>query len=101
MASWSVCFDEPDALFRKEHDQACKVSATYVASTWPDSVPRQILLSGQRIYQTLGIEQEWYQSPQGHLTGRAAVELALMPHHEELLQANCAITPARQMSARR
>ena len=92
MASRSICFEEPDAFFRKEHDQACKVSATYVASTWPDSVPRQILAAGMRIYQALGIEHEWYQSPQGHLTGRAAVEMAFMPQHEELLQANTAVT---------
>ena len=34
-ASRSICFGQPEPLFRKEHDSACKVSATYVASTWP------------------------------------------------------------------
>jgi hypothetical protein len=91
-ASRSICFNEPDAFFRKEHDAACKVCATYVASSWPDSVPRQILMGGQRVYQLIGAENEWYLSPQGHLTGRAAVELALTPKVEELLQANWAVT---------
>src|SRR5581483_3847371 len=58
-ASRSVCFGQPDAQFRREHDAACKVSATYVASSWPDSVPRQILTSGQRIYQLTGAEHEF------------------------------------------
>ena len=91
-ASRSASFGEPDAFHRKEHDAACKICATYVASSWPDSVPRQILLGGQRICQLIGVESDWFQTPQGFLTGRAAVELSLMPRHEELLHANCAVT---------
>ncbi|MEI7687135.1 MAG: M24 family metallopeptidase [Planctomycetota bacterium] len=91
-ASRSVCFGTPDALFRKEHDAASKVCATYVASSWPDAVPRQILTGGQRIYQLVGAEGEWYLSPQGHVTGRACVEMPLTPKNEQLLQANWAIT---------
>lgn len=91
-ASRSVSFGQADPLFRKEHDAACKVSATYVASTWPDSVPRQILATGQRIYQIVGVEHEWALSPQGHVTGHSPVELPLLPGNEGLLQAHWAIT---------
>ena len=34
-ASRSMCFGQPDSQFRREHDAACKVSATYIAGTWP------------------------------------------------------------------
>jgi Xaa-Pro dipeptidase len=91
-ASRSICFGQPDPLFRKEHDSACKVSATYVASSWPDSVPRQILASGQRIYQLTGAEYDWFLCPQGQVTGRIPVEIELTPKLEDLLQANWAIT---------
>ena len=90
-ASRSVCFGQPDPLFRKEHDAVCKISATYVASTWPDAMPRQILASGQRIYQLTGAEYEWYLCPQGQITGRQPVEIELTPEHEQLLQANWAV----------
>src|SRR5205823_1005323 len=91
-ASRSVSFGPPDAQVRKDHDTACKVSATYVASSWPDSVPKQILSTGRRVYLVTGAEHEWLLSPQGHLTGRAPVELALTPSTEDLLQANSAVT---------
>jgi hypothetical protein len=55
-------------------------------------VPRQILTSGQRIYQIAGAEHEWTLCPQGHLTGRAIHELALTPQVEDLLQNNSAVT---------
>ncbi len=90
-ASRSVVFGPPDPQFRKEHDAACKVSATYVASSWPDSVPRAILSSGQRIYQFVGAEAEFYACPQGHVTGRLPVELTFTPQVEELLQNNWAV----------
>jgi Xaa-Pro aminopeptidase len=91
-ASRSISFGQPDAAFRKDHDCACKISATYVAGSWPDSVPRQILLTGQRIYQLTGVEPEFYLAPQGHLTGHAPVELTMSVHDEALLQARSAIT---------
>ncbi len=90
-SSRSIVFGEPDPLFRKEHDAACKVSATYVASSWPESVPRAILESGQRIYQLAGAEAEFYAVPQGHIIGRLPVEQTFTPHAEELLQANWAV----------
>ncbi len=90
-ASRSVNFGEPDASFRKEHDGACKVSATYIASTWPDAVPRQILSTGRHVYQLSGFEHEWRLCPQGHVTGRRPVELNLTPRTEELFQASWAV----------
>lgn len=91
-ASRSVCLGEPDALIRRDHDAACKVSATYVASSWPDAVPKQILATGRRVYQVIGAEHEWMLSPQGYVTGRACVELPLLPSTEDLLQPNWAVT---------
>jgi Xaa-Pro aminopeptidase len=92
MASRSVSFGPPDPQFRREQDTASKVSAGYVAATWPDAVPREILAAGRRIYQLCGFDHEWLLSPQGHITGRAPVELALTPKTEELFQAGWAIT---------
>ena len=86
-ASRSVCFGEPPAEFRQDHNAVCRVSASYLASTWPDAVPREILLAGRRIYLISGYEHEWQLAPQGHLTGRAAVEMPLTPQTEELFQA--------------
>jgi Xaa-Pro aminopeptidase len=91
-ASRSVSFGPLDALFRHEHDTATKVSASYVAATWPDAVPREILLHGRRIYQLCKFEHEWMLCPQGHVTGRATVELRLTPKSEELLQAGWPVT---------
>jgi hypothetical protein len=91
-ASRVVSFGQPEASFRRDHDCACKISATYVAGSWPDSVPRQILLTGQRIFQLTGVEHEFHLAPQGHLTGHAPVELSMSLHDEQLLQARWAIT---------
>jgi Xaa-Pro dipeptidase len=91
-ASRTVCFGQPDAQTRKDHDAACKVSATYVASSWPDAVPKQILATGRRVYLAIGAEHEWLLSPQGQVTGRAPVELALTPQTEDLFQADWAVT---------
>lgn len=91
-ASRLVAFGQPDASFRRDLDAACKISATYVASSWPDSVPRQILLTGQRIYQLTGVEHEFFLAPQGHVTGHAPVEMNISLQNEELLQAKWALT---------
>jgi Xaa-Pro aminopeptidase len=91
-ASRSVSFGAADGDFRKEHDAVCKVSATYQASTWPDAVPQQILAAGRRVYQLTGFEHEWLQCPQGHVTGRSAVEMTLLPQTAELFQAGWAVT---------
>jgi Xaa-Pro aminopeptidase len=90
-ASRAIAFGTIDPEFRRDHDAACKVSATYVASTWPDSVPRAILASGQRIYQHVGAEGEFYLAPQGHIIGRVPVETMFTPQVEELLQNNSAV----------
>jgi hypothetical protein len=63
-----------------------------VASTWPDAVPREILLAGRRIYLISGYEHEWLHSPQGHVTGRATLELPLTPQTEDLFQAGWAVS---------
>jgi hypothetical protein len=91
-ASRSVCFGQPDAALRRDHDTACKVTATYVASSWPDALPNLILEGGRRIYELSGAEHEWLLRPQGHITGRLPVELAFTPPTEELLQAHWALT---------
>jgi hypothetical protein len=91
-ASRSVCFGGPDATARKDHDTACKISATYVAGSWPDAVPKRILDTGRRVYLVCGAEHEWLFSPQGHLTGRVPVELPLTPQVEDLLQTGWAVT---------
>jgi Xaa-Pro aminopeptidase len=91
-ATRSVSFGPPDDLFRAEHNAACKVGATYVASTWPDALPREILGAGRRVYALTGYEHEWRLAPQGHVTGRAAVEIDLTPGTEELFQAGWAVT---------
>src|SRR5262249_13701774 len=74
-----VCFGEPDPAFKKEHDAACKVSATYIASSWPDALIKQIFTAGRHTYRLTGFEHEWRLCPQGHITGRAPVELSLLP----------------------
>jgi Xaa-Pro aminopeptidase len=91
-ASRSVCFGPPEAELRQDHNAVCRVSASYLASTWPDAVPREILLAGRRIYLISGYEHEWLLAPQGHITARAAVELPLTPGTEELFQASWAVT---------
>lgn len=91
-ASRAVSFGPPEEMFRREHDAACKVSSTYIASTWPDAVPRQILAAGRRIYQLTGFEHEWLLAPQGHVTGRVPVEQSVTPQTAELFQAAWAVT---------
>jgi Xaa-Pro aminopeptidase len=91
-ASRAVCFGEPDPNFRKDHDAACKVCATYIASSWPDALPQQIFSTGRHVYRVTGFEHEWRLCPQGHVTGRSPVELALLPQMSELFQANWAVT---------
>ncbi len=98
-ASRAVSFGAPPDDFRQEHNAVCRVSASYQASTWPDAVPREILLAGRRIYLISGFEHEWLQAPQGHVTGRSPVELPLTPSTEELFQAGWAVTWAASAGA--
>ncbi|MBM4073331.1 MAG: hypothetical protein FJ271_31075 [Planctomycetes bacterium] len=91
-ASRSITFGQPDAQLRQEHDAACRVTATYVAGSWPDAMPRQILATGRRVFQLSGAEHEWLLAPQGHITGHEAVDLSLTPSTEDLFQANWAVT---------
>ena len=91
-ASRTVCFGEVPAELRQDHNAVIRVSASYLASSWTDAVPREVLLAGRRIYLISGYEHEWMLAPQGHLTGRSVVELALTPRTAELFQAGWAVT---------
>lgn len=91
-ASRVLSFGPPEDAFAQEQDAACKISATYVASTWPDALPSQILAAGRRVYQLTGYEHEWRLSPQGHVTGRSPVELPLSPQTDELFHLGYAVT---------
>jgi hypothetical protein len=55
-------------------------------------LPRQILATARRIDQLTGYEHEWRLCPQGHVTGRAAIELMLAPQTEELFRQGWAVT---------
>jgi hypothetical protein len=91
-ASRSVSFGPVEPQFRQEHNAVCRVGASYVASTWPDAVPREILLAGRRIYLISGFEHEWMACPQGNVTGRTPVELLLTPQTEDLFHSGWAVT---------
>ena len=90
--SRALSFGPPDGSFSQEQDAACKISATYIASTWPDALPRQILATGRRVYQLTGYEHEWRSGPQGHVTGRSPQELAITPQTEELFRPGWVVT---------
>lgn len=90
--SRSICFGPIDAVTAKEHDAACKVTAHYFASSWPDAVPEQLLQAGRRVLQISGFEHEWRMAPQGWLTGRAPVEQLLLPRTTDLLRTGVAVT---------
>jgi hypothetical protein len=91
-ASRSVSFGPPPSDFREEHNGVCKVGATYLASCWPDAVPREIFNTGKRVYGVTGLEHEWQLAPQGFITGREPVEFLLTPKTEELFQVGWAVT---------
>ena len=91
-ASRAISFGPADAMTLKEHDTACKVTAHYFASSWPDAVPEQLLQAGRRVMQISGFEHEWRLAPQGWLTGRAPVELLLTPKTTELFRMGVALT---------
>lgn len=91
-ASRSVYLGSPPAELRQEYDAACKVSASYAVASVPNAVPRDVLQATRRIFEISGFEHEWRTAPQGHLTGRAAVELPFTPTTEELLPAGSAVT---------
>ncbi len=88
----SMSFGPLEEAFRKEHEAAAKIAATYVGASWADAVPKAILSTGRHVYQTSHFEHEWRLSPQGFVTGRAAVEQVLLPQTEDLLQTNWAVT---------
>jgi Xaa-Pro aminopeptidase len=91
-ASRSVIFNNGEMGFRKEHDVACRATALYIASSWPEAMPREIFNTAKRVYKLSGAEHEWLLAPQGHVTGRSVVELPLATTTETLLHANWALT---------
>jgi Xaa-Pro aminopeptidase len=86
-AARTVSFGAPDEKFRQAHNAACKISATYVACSWPDAMSREVLAAGRRVYKLTGYEHEWAQCPPGHVTGRAPMEIKFLTRTEELMQA--------------
>lgn len=90
-ASRSMSFGPPPEDFRKEHDNVSKVTATYIAASWPDGVLHEILASGRRIYQICGLEHDWRLDTAGSVTGRSYVELPLTPQTTDLLRAGWAL----------
>lgn len=90
-ASRSVSFGAPPEDFRKEHDTACKITATYIAASWPDGVPKEILAAGRRIYQICGYEHEWRLDGPGAVTGRSFQEVPLTPQTTDVFKAGWAI----------
>jgi Xaa-Pro dipeptidase len=91
-ASRTVALVPPEAEFRQAFDAVCRISATYIASSWPDSGVREILNTGRRVYGVSGAEHEWLLSPQGHVTGWAPVELPLSFDTTELFRAGWTVT---------
>jgi Xaa-Pro aminopeptidase len=98
-ASRTVSFGPPDDDLRTEHNTVCRVAASFLASTWPEAMPREILVAARRIYLVCQQEHEWLQTPQGHLTGRQAVELLFTPRTEHLFQSGMAVTWAASAGA--
>jgi Xaa-Pro dipeptidase len=91
-ASRAACFGPLPEEIRRDHNAVCRVGASYMASTWPEALPREVLLAARRIYQVSGYEHEWMLAQQGHLTGRAPVELAITPRTDDLLHAGHIVT---------
>lgn len=87
-ASRTVSFGKPDADLQREHDVATRVSATYMASSWPDAIASEILNVGRRIFQVSGMEHEWRLAPQGFVTGRSPIEQSFRPGRQDLIQAD-------------
>jgi hypothetical protein len=85
-------FGAADDKLKEEHVAACRVLATYTASSWPDAVPHDILLAGQRVYKLTNFEHEWELAPQGYIIGRAPVEASLSPTATDVFRTNCAVT---------
>ncbi len=70
-ASRAACFGPVPEQIRLDHNAVCRVGASYMASTWPEAVPREVLVAANRIYQVSGFEHEWLVAQQGFLTAAA------------------------------
>jgi Xaa-Pro aminopeptidase len=85
-ASRSVCLSTPSPDLRREYNAACLVTGGYLAATRPGIGLAEALQAGRDVYRLSGFEHEWLLSPQGHVTGRAPVELLVTPQAEGLFQ---------------
>lgn len=85
-ASRTFCFGPADDQLRKEYLTACKVAATLIASTWPDASLKEMFNAARRVYLLTGFEHEWRLCPQGWISGRAPVEMPILPDTPALLQ---------------
>lgn len=91
-ATRAVCFGALDSELAQEFDAACKITAAYAAETKPHAIPRDVMHSVRRVYAVCGCEHEWRSCLQGNITGRCAVESALLPSSLEIFQEGWAIT---------
>lgn len=91
-ASRTVSLGDPGASLLAEHTTAVKVCAAYLTSTCRDAVPSQVLQNGKRLYLLGNAEHEWLLAPQGHLTGRRAVEQLFTPQTSQGLRAGSVVT---------
>jgi hypothetical protein len=91
-ASRSVCFGPLNPAFDREHSAACKITASYIASSWPDAVPGAILQAGRRVYRGNSLQHEWRLAPAGYRTGRLPVEEMWTAESPSLFQAGSPVT---------
>ena len=100
-ASRSVSFGTPPTDLSQGHNAVCRVTASYLASTWPEAVPREILHAGRRIYLTQRLRARMAARAAGPPHRPAAVELPLTPQTEDLFQTGWAVTWSASAGARR
>jgi Xaa-Pro aminopeptidase len=91
-ASRTVAFGPPDESLQKEHDAACKVTASQIAGSVVDAKVSELLAGGRRICKITEFEHDWRLYPPGHVTGRAAVEKPFVPQTTDQLRAGWAVT---------
>jgi Xaa-Pro aminopeptidase len=90
--SRTFTFGPAEDALKREALAACRVQAMYIAGTWPDAVPRELLNSGRRVCQLQGYEHDWELAGQGFVTGRLPVERTLGPDCIEPLGLHWPIT---------
>lgn len=85
-ASRIVCFgNPPDALVNYYHD-AAMLAATGFAFSQAGQPLGEVWQRVQRIYEKLGVNQEWTLADQGGVTGYSPVEVPIRPRSDVVLQ---------------